>query len=83
MSDPAFYPPWLVEWCSTSKGKLGNARFMVAGWTLLFRDGCLRISEPDGANVISMDEEATEEFVTIVRALDSGRFDPTFTKRSA
>jgi hypothetical protein len=72
------YPTWFVEWVTTNKGDLGDARFVVAGWTFLFRDGALRVSEPNGVHVIVMSKESTEEFVVLVRALDSGRFDPTF-----
>lgn len=75
MSDVPFYPTWLVRQKGMSWKKLGDARYVTMGWTLLFKDGELRISTPGGVNAIHMGEQTTEEFVAIVRAIDQGRHD--------
>jgi len=72
--DPPIYPTHLVRCKQHSKDELGNARFVAMGWTFLFTNGSLRVSEPAGVNVIDLGPVDTERFIDVVRALDQGRF---------
>lgn len=52
---------------------LGNASLEIMGWTFSIVDGELRVADPGHSSVILLGRQFTEEFVSLVIALDRGR----------